>query len=582
MASGSTDKSVIFGLLSLITWTLIVVVTVKYVGFMIRADNDGEGGVLSLMALSFRDVKNRAPLFAIGIFGAALFYGDALITPAISVLSATEGLKYIEPKLENYVVPITIGILVLLFSCQYKGTAKVSALFGPVTFLWFSTMGILGLVEIVMHPEVLQALSPLYAFNYLNDNREVAFVVIGAVFLAVTGVEALYADLGHFGRKPIQYAWLIIVLPCLLLNYYGQGALVLHSPEMKENPFYLLAPDWFMIPLVILATIATIVASQAVITGAYSLTQQAIQLGLLPRMDIRHTSEGHQGQIYLPRINLLLMIGVVILVWEFKSSAQLAAAYGLAVTGTMVTSSLLLCVVMRKRWKWPWLMIAPIACLFLVIEGMFLFANSLKLLEGGWLPLVIAIIISLMMVTWRRGSKIIEEKSARTNISFADMQEVLAASSLATVRGTAVFLTSNPDIAPPALMHNIKHNKVLHERNIILSVINVKRPHVSEEDRVQIQQVNDRFYIIKAHFGFYESPNLSRVLGGCRKLGIKFDIMNTSFFLGRKTLKESHNSGMPVWQDRLFISMSKTSLDATTYYRIPTERVVELGTQIYV
>ena len=580
-AEGAVLREPVLGVLSLILWALIVIVTLKYVVILLRADNGGEGGTLALMALAQRALGNSAGIVALcGIVSAALFYGDAMITPALSVLSAIEGLKVATAAFEHYVVPLTVIILVALFSFQSTGTAKVASFFGPVMTAWFVVISIAGLVEIARDPEILLAFNPYYGVRFLAEHGLIGLITLGAVFLAVTGAEALYADLGHFGRKPIQTAWVGLVFPALALNYLGQGALVLVDPKAIENPFFLLYPDWALLPMVALATAATVIASQAVITGAYSLTQQAIQLGLLPRLEIRHTSEAHYGQIYIPRVNTFLLIGVLLLVGMFRSSSALASAYGIAVTGTMVVTGAMAFIVMRKVWHWSLAGAIALMFPFLFIDLTFLSANLLKVLEGGWVPLALAIAVMTVMYTWRRGTKLLLEKTRRQEIGLAELVRMLEKKPPTRVPGTAVFLTSTPDSAPTALMHSLKHYKVLHEHNVILTIATDARPRVDANERVSIENVGETFTRVGLRFGFMENPNVPRALAIARKLGWSFDIMSTSFFLSRRALKPAARSGMPRWQDRLFIMLTRIANDATDYFQIPTGRVVEVGTQV--
>jgi KUP system potassium uptake protein len=575
------DNEAILGVLSLILWALIIVVTLKYVVLLLRADNNGEGGPLALMALAQRAIGSSGPVVVmLGIIAAALFYGDAVITPALSVLSAIEGVKLVTTAFDPYVVPLTIVILVALFAVQSRGTAKVATFFGPIMCLWFIVIAVAAIPQIVKHPEVLAALNPVHAIYFMFHHGIIAFVTLGAVFLAVTGAEALYADLGHFGKKPIQLAWLFLVLPSLAINYFGQAALVMHDPTALENPFYLMFPDWALIPMVILAATATVIASQAVITGAYSLTQQAIQLGLLPRFEIRHTSESHSGQIYIPRVNMLLFIAVIVLVVLFKSSSSLASAYGISVTGTMVVTAMMGFVVIWRGWKWSPIAAAALIVPFLVIDITFLTANLLKVFDGGWVPLVMGGVIILMMYTWRRGSRLLFEKSRKLEFPLADLVAMLEKRPPQRVAGTAVFLTSDPQSAPTALMHSLKHYKVLHEKNVILTIETAPTPRIDPSERVRMEEISATFSKITLRFGFMESPNVPKSLAIARKTGWQFDIMSTSFFLSRRALKPAAHSGMPRWQDHLFIALSRTANDATDYFQIPTGRVVEVGTQV--
>ena len=571
----------VLGVISLILWALTIVVTLKYVVVLLRADNNGEGGTLALMALATRVGGRWAEIVAaLGIIGASLFFGDALITPAISVLSAIEGLKIVTPAFDQLVVPLTILILVLLFAAQSRGTARVAAFFGPITAIWFVAIAIPGIVAIAGDPWILLAINPFYGLKFLVSHGVIGLVTLGAVFLAVTGAEALYADLGHFGRRPIQTAWLAFVFPSLALNYLGQGALLLADPSAIENPFFLLYPNWAQLPMVLLATAATVIASQAVITGAYSLTHQAIQLGLLPRFEIRHTSESREGQIYLPRVNTLLLLGVLLLVTTFRSSSSLASAYGIAVTGTMVVTTTMAFVVIWKVWRWSPLAAALLITPFLLLDLTFLAANLLKVVQGGWMPLALGSLVLTAMYTWRRGTRLLAEKTRRQETPLDQLVVMLERKPPIKVHGTAVFLTSDPHSAPTALMHSLKHYKVLHEKNVVLTIESVHTPRISPEDRVRLEPVGSTFLRIYLRFGFMETPNVPRALGIARQLGWQFDIMSTSFFLSRRSLKPAAQSGMPRWQDRLFIMLARSADDASSYFRIPTGRVVEVGTQV--
>jgi KUP system potassium uptake protein len=579
--SGAVQSSIVLGILSLILWTLIIVVTLKYVVILLRADNNGEGGTLALMALAQRALGTAGGgLVLLGIISGALFYGDAVITPALSVLSAVEGMKLATEALDPYIVPLTVVILGALFAVQSRGTARVAAFFGPLMCLWFAVIGIAAIPPIVHQPQVFQALNPLLAGAFLLEHGVIGLVTLGAVFLAVTGAEALYADLGHFGKSPIRITWLAIVLPSLALNYLGQAAMVLHNPAAVQNPFFLMFPDWALVPMVVLATLATVIASQAVITGAYSLTQQAVQLGLLPRFEIRHTSESHAGQIYIPRLNRLLFVAVLLLVVLFRSSSALASAYGIAVTGTMVVTGIMGFVVIWRVWKWSPLAAGLLMAPFLLFDLTFLAANLLKVFEGGWVPLAIGGCVMLLMYTWRKGSKVLFDKSHKQEIPLEDLVAMLEKKPPQRVPGTAVFLTSNADLAPTALMHSLKHYKVLHEKNVILTIENARTPRVDHDERVRMEQVGETFARVTLRFGFMETPNVPKALAIARKLGWQFDIMATSFFLSRRLLKPAAQSSMPLWQDRLFIAMSRSANDATDYFQIPTGRVVEVGTQV--
>jgi KUP system potassium uptake protein len=580
---GVVTRDVILGVLSLIVWSLIIVVTFKYVLVLLRADNNGEGGTLSLVALAFRALGRRSGfVLMLGMAGAAMFYGSSLITPALSVMSAVEGLKIVQPDLEPYVLPLTVIILVALFAVQTHGTARVSIFFGPITMIWFLVMAVIGAVHIADDPTVLHAVNPYYGLRFIIDNWVIGLVTLAAVFLVVTGSEALYADLGHFGRKPIQTAWFFLVLPALLLNYFGQGALVLSNPAALADPFYLLVPESMRLPMVGLATVATVIASQAVITGAYSLTRQAMQLGLLPRLEIRHTSAQQFGQIYMPRVNFALLIGVLLLVILFRSSSALAASYVLAVAATEWTAGVLGFLVIWKAWRWTFgsavLLMAP----FIAIDTIFVTATATNILEGAWVPVLFGIAMVLVMTTWRRGTRLLAQKNRRIEVPFEPLVKSLEKKPPHIVTGTAVFLTSDPEYAPTALLHNLKHNKVLHEQNVVLTVVTSDTPRVPEDDRVQIFGISPRFYRVVLTFGYMETPNVPKALVIAKKLGWQFDIMSTSFFLSRRALKPAPQSGMPRWQDRLFIRLAHAADDASTYFHIPTERVVEIGTQVTV
>ncbi|MFO1036367.1 MAG: potassium transporter Kup [Geminicoccaceae bacterium] len=582
-AADGVTRAEVIGVASLLLWALIFIVTIKYVLFLMHADNHGEGGTLSLLALAQKGIGRRTTaVFLIGVTGAALFYGDSILTPAISVLSAVEGLKLVTPVFEPYILPITIVILIALFAGQRHGTGRVAALFGPVMCVWFIILAILGLRHIGDDPGILVAFNPAYAISFMFDHGLVGFVVLGSVFLAVTGAEALYADMGHFGRGPIQIAWVGLVFPALALNYLGQGALILKHPEALENPFFLLTPDWAVLPLVLLATAATVIASQAVITGAFSLTQQAIQLGLLPRMEIQHTSEIQFGQIFMPDVNRLLLIGVLALVVLFKTSSSLASAYGIAVTGTMLVDSALAFVLIWKGWKWP----LPLAILFILpfftVDSTFLSANLLKVHEGGYVPLLLALGMIILMWTWSRGTRLLIEKTHKESMPINDLIEILERKPPLRVPNTAVYLTSDPGVTPSALLHNLKHNMVLHEKNIILNVRITDVPRVDDSERVEIEDMPFDFKRMIVKCGYMETPNIPRVLVIARRQGLRFDIMKTSFFLGRRSIKPATRSAMPAWQDNLYIAMAKQASNVTDFFAIPSGRVVELGTQVTV
>ncbi|MBG0809286.1 potassium transporter Kup [Methylosinus sp. H3A] len=579
--SGGLGEDVVIGTISLLIFALIFTVTAKYVFFLMRADNRGEGGILSLMALAQNALGRRAtPVFLFGVAGAALFSGDAIITPAISVLSAVEGLAIVDPRFGEFVFPITVAILVSLFWGQSHGTARVAALFGPVMAVFFVVIAVLGALHIGDAPQVLHAFDPRRGFVFLLNHGWIGFAVLGSVFLVVTGAEALYADMGHFGRAPIQIAWIFFVLPSLFLNYLGQGALILADPKAIENPFFLLAPEWALLPLVILSTVATVIASQAVITGAFSIVRQAIQLGLLPRLEITHTSATQEGQIYIGRVNRLLLIGVLVLVTAFKSSSALASAYGIAVTGTMVTTTALAFIVVWRKWRWPLWAAALFILAFLTVDLAFLAANLMKVVEGGWVPLLLGGCSMVVMWTWVRGTALLAEKTHRDSIPICDLIAMLEKSKPTRVPGTAIFLTSDPNVAPTALLHNLKHNKVLHERVLVICVNTEDTPRVPPEKRFEIEKLSHDFTRATLHYGYMESPRVPAALAAMRKAGVKYDIMTTSFFLGRRSIKESPASEMPAWQDRLYVALTKQSANATDFFSIPTDRVVELGAQL--
>jgi KUP system potassium uptake protein len=572
---------VVLGILSLIIWALLLVVTLKYVVILLRADNHGEGGTLALMALANKAMSGRTPtIVLLGIVSGGLFYGDAIITPSLSVLSAIEGIKIITPTFEPYVVPMTAAILLGLFAVQSRGTAQVASFFGPITLVWFIALALAGLWHISENSTVLFAFNPLHGVRFLLEHGIVGLLTLGAVFLVVTGSEALYADLGHFGRGPIRTAWLIVALPALTINYLGQGALILTNPAAIENPFFLLYPQWAVFPMVVLATAATVIASQAVITGAYSVTQQAIQLGLLPRLEIRHTSEALVGQIYMPRVNGLLLVGVLVLVFMFRSSNALASAYGIAVTGTMVVTAMLAFVVIWKVWNWSPIAAGALVAPFLMLDITFLGANLLKVMEGGWMPLMLGSAMVAAMYTWRRGTAVLAAKTAQLQVPLTTLVEMLERSPPHRVPGTAVFLTGEPDHAPTALLHNLKHNKVLHERNVVLTVEYAETPHVAPDERVRLFSLGESFLRVVLRFGFMDVPNIPQALAVARKAGWQFEIMSTSFYVSRRALRIATRSEMPRWQDRLFITLASGASDATDYFRIPTGRVVEIGAQV--
>jgi KUP system potassium uptake protein len=577
------DRLEVLGTISLILWALIIVVTVKYVTFVMRADNRGEGGILALMALASRSLKSdhaRAGALMVGVAGAALFFGDGVITPAISVLSAVEGLEVIEPKLRDLVVPISLVVLILLFAFQYRGTGRMGALFGPVCAAWFASLAALGIYGIVGRPEILLALDPSWAARLIMAEQQEAFITLGSVVLAVTGAEALYADMGHFGRPPIRKAWLFFVLPALALNYLGQGALMLSDAAAIENPFYLLCPEILRLPLVFLATAATVIASQAMITGAYSIARQTALLNLLPRLTVRHTSEEEEGQIYMPQVNNALLIGVVLLVVTFRSSERLAAAYGIAVTGTFLATSILGAVVARRVWRWNrWLTLLVFGA-FALIDGFFFASNLLKVLDGGWVPLVLGVAIFLLMTTWKRGRDLLFERWRSDSMPLKSWLARLPQSRVIRVPGTAVFLTGNQDFLPNALLHNLKHNKVLHERVVFLTVTAADEPAVAAAERAHVEELAPGIHRVNLRYGFMESPNVPRALEECRAAGLTLEPMQTSYFLGRETLVPAAMPKLSAWRHWLFMLMARNAQSATEFFRIPPDRVVELGVRV--
>jgi KUP system potassium uptake protein len=581
---GIVAPETVLGILSLILWSLFLLVTLKYVLVLLRADFNGEGGTFALMALAQTVARrSRHIILVLGVIGASFLYGDAAITPALSVVSAVEGLKVITPAFDRAIAPLSMVILVGLFAMQRRGTARVAALFGPIILVWFAALAIIGVICIAEEPSVLAAFNPGHGATFLLNNGFIGVTVLGLVFLAVTGAEALYADLGHFGRKPIQAAWFGIALPALTLNYLGQGALVLGRPAAIENPFFLMFPNWALWPLVLLSTAATVIASQAVITGAYSITRQAVQLGLLPRFAIRHTSGEMAGQIYLARVNWLLLIAVLFLVAVFKSSSALAAAYGVAVTATMITTTLMAFFVFWRRWGWPVWKVAALLLPLLLIEQIFFAANVIKIFEGAWVPLAIAISLMLVMLTWVKGTTILNAISRKKDDASLDwLVSTLEKKPPHRVNGTAVFLTGSPDAAPAALLHNLKHNHMLHERNIVLTVKTADVPRVPNNERVRIGKISDSFSAVSLTYGFMETPNIEQGLAICRRRGLNIEPSSTSFFLSRRVLRPTSRSQMPVWQQKLFIWLAGSAEDAAAYFQIPSDRVVEIGTQIVI
>lgn len=575
----------VLGVLSLILWSLILVISVKYLGVVMRADNRGEGGILALMALVHPEQPRgkqarRWLVVAIGLFGAALLYGDGMITPAISVLGAVEGLEVAAPGFTTWVVPLTIGILVGLFLFQKRGTRGVGAVFGPVTMIWFIMIAALGLVEIAHRPGVLAAVNPFHAVRFFVDNGWHGFLVLGAVFLVVTGGEALYADMGHFGPRPIRVAWFSVVLPALLLNYFGQGALLLGDPSAAHNPFYHLAPAWALYPMIIVATAAAIIASQAVISGAFSLTLQAVQLGYSPRLKIEHTSATEIGQIYLPGINWALMLATIALVLGFRSSSNLAAAYGVAVTSTMVITTILLYIAARELWGWPRWATLLMAAGFLVVDLSFFGANIVKVPQGGWFPLLVAGVVYTLMVTWKRGRQILADRMQESSVPFDVLMPELLADPPMRVPGTAVFMTGNPGRTPPALVHNLVHNKVLHDQVVLLSVMTQDVPAVRARERVGVEDLGNGFYWVTARYGFMQEPDVPDVLRRCAASGLIVHLEATTFFLGRETVLSTERPGMARWRERLFSFMARNALRATAFFRLPPEQVFEVGVQV--
>ena len=580
------NPSNVYGILSLITWALILIVSVKYVAFIMRADNRGEGGIMALLALASRNVDGNKTkqrnIMLLGILGACMFYADGMITPAISVLSAVEGMEVAAPHLHAAIVPITLVVLFGLFWAQSKGTAVVGAFFGPIMLLWFGTLALLGAINIMHDATILNALNPMYAVHFFMSQPWVAFVALGAVVLAVTGAEALYADMGHFGRFPIRLAWFCFVLPALILNYFGQGALLLHNPAAIQNPFYLLAPEWSLIPLILLATVSTVIASQAVITGAFSISRQALQLGYLPRMHIQHTSESEQGQVYMPRINWGLMVATMALVVGFGSSSKLAAAYGIAVTGNMVMTTLLASIVFREIWRWGKLKTGLLVSLFLVIDLSFFSASLLKIPDGGWVPLLIGIIIFTLMLTWKSGRYLVFTRLKSEAMAIEPFIEAVGAHPPPRVPGTALFMTPNPEGVPHAMLHNLKHNKVLHEKVVILTVKFLDFPHTNQEERVSVEALPYEFYRVTVRYGFKDEPDLPRDLVLCSKYGLTIDAMDTSYFIGKESLIAGNKTGMSIWRKKIFIGLFRTAETITNQFKLPPNRVIELGSQLII
>ena len=571
----------VFGIASLLLWSIIIVVTLKYILFVMRADNRGEGGILALLALAGDGRAASGMMLTLGLFGSALFYGDGIITPAISVLSAIEGMEVAAPALESMVVPLALVVLAMLFAVQAHGTQRIGALFGPIMVVWFSTIAVLGVKYIALQPEILLAINPQYGLAFLAQHGWGSFLILGSVVLAVTGGEALYADMGHFGRLPIQLAWFVLVLPALALNYLGQSALLLNDAEAARNPFFLMVPAWGVIPMVLLATVATVIASQAVISGVFSLARQAIQLGFTPRLAIKHTSGSEEGQIYIPRANWALLIGVVVLVLGFRSSSNLAAAYGIAVTGTMAITTVLALVVAHKLWRWSTPLIVAVGTGFLVVDLTFFGANVLKIPNGGWFPLVVGCVIFAVMITWKDGRKILMTRLSEQSIPVPEFLARDAQNPARRVAGSAIFFTGNSDTIPVALLHNLKHNKVLHQRVVLMTVTTEPVPRVPARERLHIDDLGQGFYRMVVHYGFFQEPDIPLALKLASTFGLEFEMMQTSFYLGRETLSSSAvQTSMAPWREKLFIMMSRNAVAATEFFRIPPGRVVELGTQV--
>ncbi|AXA67618.1 potassium transporter Kup [Pseudomonas oryzihabitans] len=574
----------VLGILSLIFWSLIWVVTLKYITFVMRADNQGEGGIMALTALARRAAQGSprlaTTLVLLGLFGAALFYGDSMITPAVSVLSAVEGLELAFDGLDAWVVLIALVILVGIFAIQKRGTATIGKFFGPVMVLWFTTLGALGVYGIVQQPEVLKAFNPYWAVQFFVDNPVKGFIVLGAAVLALTGAEALYADMGHFGRKPIARAWLLLVLPGLVLNYFGQGALLLADPAAVRNPFYLLAPEWLLLPMIGLATLATVIASQAVITGAFSMTRQAIQLGYIPRMQVQHTSSQEQGQIYIPLMNWALMLGVIFLILTFQSSANLAEAYGVAVTGTMLITSCLVSAVILLLWKWPrWIMV-PLLIGFLLVDVLYFSANAPKILSGGSFPVIAGVVIFILLTTWKRGRQLVVERLDDGALPLPIFISSIRAQPPFRAKGTAVFLTARTDVVPHAMLHNLLHNQVLHEQVVLLTVRYEDRPRVSRGERIEVEDFGDGFYRVVLHYGFMDEPDIPLALSHCPYPGLDFTPMRTTYFLSRETVIASKRLGMAPWRENLFVFLMKNANGNLRFFKLPVNRVIELGTQV--
>jgi KUP system potassium uptake protein len=573
----------VLGVLSLIFWSLITVVSIKYATFILRADNKGEGGVMALMALAqrgVRRVRTRWIVMVIGLFGTSLFFGDAVVTPAISVLSAVEGIEVLSPTSAHYVVPVTVLILLGMFSIQRHGTSRIGPLFAPITLVWFIALGTFGILGIMREPSVLKALVPHHAVMFFVHNGKLGIFAMGAVVLSITGAEALYSDIGHFGKRPIRLVWFFVVLPCLMLNYLGQGALVLSDPSTANNPFYLLVPPGLLMPMIVLATMATIVASQAVISGTFSMARQAVQLGYLPRMQVLHTSDETEGQIFLPWINRILLVLTIAVVFGFRSSANLVSAYGLAVVGTMLINTLLVVIVARRIWRWSYVKVIPVGLIFLGVDSLLLTAVADKFIYGGWFPLALGVLVFTLMMTWRRGRELVMREVKRAGLALEPFIASISAHPPVRVSGTAVFLTSNPEGVPNALLHNLKHNKVLHERNVILTVDILDEPVAEPGDRRSVESLADGFFLVTLRYGFSEDPNIPLALVGVSQCGFPFDMMDTTFFLSRESIVSGDRPGMVLWRDRLFEFLARNATSATAFFQIPGNRLIELGTQV--
>jgi len=582
-ALAPTEENIL-GILSLVFWSLILVVSIKYAGFIMRADNKGEGGIMALTALAQRSVRSsqraRWWIIVLGLFGAALFFGDGVITPAISVLGAVEGLEVLEPRLAHWVVPLSALIVLLLFAFQNRGTGRVGAVFAPVMLLWFIVLAVLGVWHIAQSPGVLRAIAPYYAIEFFLHQGWVAFFALGTVVLCITGAEALYADMGHFGKKPIRWSWFGLVLPALVLNYFGQGALLIGNPAAADNPLYMMVPSSLLIPMIVLATAAAVIASQAVISGAFSVTREAIQLGYLPRMEVRHTSRETRGQIYLPWINRMLLVLTLAVVIGFRSSDNLGAAYGIAVVGTMTIDSILVMIVFRRMWHWSKIRVATVGLLFLFVDAAFLAANADKVEHGGWFPLVLGAAIFTLMSTWRRGRDLVMREIKQSGLALAPFISSIAAHPPLRVPGTAIFLTANQDGVPHALLHNLKHNKVLHERNVLLTVDVLETPTAEPDERISVDPLGDEFYKLTLRFGFAEDPDVPEAISAIQSCGLPFDLMDTTFFLSRESIVATDRPGMALWRDRLFVFMARNATPATAFFQIPGNRLIELGTQV--